>query len=103
MVVFHPGCILFADLCCKHFLNDWPELLKLTCLQKRVVPALQLGVPQLLVQARNMLLQIHERFRLRNNLVLDILRHHLSLVVDLSDLLVKIGCIPEVLLQLRDH
>ena len=68
-----------------------------------MVPALQFGVAQLLVQACDMLFQVHQSLRLRHELILNVLCHHLSFVVDLSDLLVQIGGIFEALLQLLDH
>jgi hypothetical protein len=68
-----------------------------------VVPALQLSVAQLLVQTSNMLFKVHQILRLRQDLILNVLCHHLSFVIDLSDLLVQIGGIFEALLQLLDH
>ena len=68
-----------------------------------MVPALQLSVAQLLVQTSNMLFKVHQILRLRQDLILNVLCHHLSFVVDLSDLLVQIGSIFEALLQLLDH
>ena len=68
-----------------------------------MVPALQFGVAQLLVQTSNMLFKVHQILRLRQDLILNVLCHHLSFVIDLSDLLVQIGSIFEALLQLLDH
>ena len=68
-----------------------------------MVPALQLSVAQLLVQTSNMLFKVHQILRLRQDLILNVLCHHLSFVIDLSDLLVQIGGIFEALLQLLDH
>ena len=67
-----------------------------------MVPALQLRIAQLLVQARDMGLEIHQRFGLGHELILDVLSHHLSLEVDLCDLLVQVGGILETLFQIRD-
>ena len=86
----------------QHLRNNGPELVVFAGLDQSVVPALQLAVAQLLVQGRDMRLQVHQRLGLRKDLILDVLSHHLSPVVDLGHLSVQVGGVPEHLLQLRN-